>query len=194
MTLTIDTENPDSLLCKDWFFFATTELHHVETFYLTGKHQITFKNISANAQADILKNGFRVYMFCEGYIDTFISIFNFALMFIGSDGVDPNLPIFGSHIPEYMEHANLVFLKDLMGYDLQKRNITDYYYDPENIQSGDYLGVLRLDGLSPIIMYGSGAHASHATMALRFDGELYIVESRDGNYWPRHGIQRNKWD
>lgn len=49
VTITIDTENPDSLLCKDWFFFATTELHHVETFYLTGKHQITFKNISANA-------------------------------------------------------------------------------------------------------------------------------------------------
>ena len=133
-------------------------------------------------------------MFCEGYIDTFLSIFNFALMFIGADGVDPNLPIFGSHIPEYMEKANLVFLKELMGYDLERRNVTDYVYDPANINSGDYIGVLRLDGLSPIIMYGSGAHASHATMALRFDDELYIVESRDGNYWPRHGIQRNKWD
>lgn len=27
-------------------------------------------------------------------------------------------------------------------------------------------------------------------MALRFDGELYIVESQDAWYWPTHGIQR----
>lgn len=36
---------------------------------------------------------------------------------------------------------------------------------------------MRLDGLDPIIMYGSGSHAGHSTMALRFDGDLYIVES-----------------
>ena len=30
-------------------------------------------------------------------------------------------------------------------------------------------------------------------MALRFDGELWLIESQDGWYWPNHGIQRNKW-
>jgi hypothetical protein len=30
-------------------------------------------------------------------------------------------------------------------------------------------------------------------MALRFDGELYIVESQDGWYWPTKGLQRTKW-
>lgn len=43
---------------------------------------------------------------------------------------------------------------------------------------------MRLDGLDPIIMYGSGSHAGHSTMALRFDGELYIVESQAAWYWP----------
>jgi len=52
---------------------------------------------------------------------------------------------------------------------------------------------MRLDGVDPIIMYGSGTHAGHSVMALRFDGELYIIESQDGWYWPRHGIQRNKF-
>lgn len=42
-------------------------------------------------------------------------------------------------------------------------------------------------------MYGSGSHAGHSVLALRFDGELYIIESQDGWYWPNHGIQRNKW-
>jgi hypothetical protein len=55
------------------------------------------------------------------------------------------------------------------------------------------LAILRLDGLDPIIMYGSGSHAGHSTMALRFDGELYIVESQAAWYWPKTGIQRTKW-
>mmetsp|Transcript_28594 Transcript_28594/g.27589 ORF Transcript_28594/g.27589 Transcript_28594/m.27589 type:complete len:156 (-) Transcript_28594:33-500(-) len=42
-------------------------------------------------------------------------------------------------------------------------------------------------------MYGTGSYSGHTTMALRFDGELYVVESQDGWYWPIHGIQRNKF-
>lgn len=63
------------------------------------------------------------------------------------------------------------------------------------IQSGDFLAILRLDGLDPIIMYGSGSHIGHSVMALRFwdDEELYIVESQDGWYWPNHGLQRTKF-
>jgi len=39
-----------------------------------------------------------------------------------------------------------------------------------------------------LIMYGSGTYCGHSVMALRFDGELYIIESQDGWYWPYHGI------
>lgn len=42
-------------------------------------------------------------------------------------------------------------------------------------------------------MYGTGSHLSHSTMALRFDGELYIVESQGAGFWPNFGIQRTKW-
>ena len=127
-------------------------------------------------------------MFCDGYIDTFLSVFNFALQFLGGLGTNPYLPIIGSHIPEYMEKANTKFLTDTMDYTMEVRNITDYDYGEHNIQSGDFLAIMRLDGLDPIIMYGTGTHAGHTVMALRFDGELYIVESQDGWYWPTHGI------
>lgn len=38
---------------------------------------------------------------------------------------------------------------------------------------------MRLDGLDPIIMYGSGGHSGHAAMILRFEGEdePYVIES-----------------
>jgi hypothetical protein len=83
----------------------------------------------------------------------------------------------------------------MMGYNLTVRDVQDYTaeYDPSLIQSGDFISIARLDGVDPIVMYGSGSHAGHSVMALRFDGELYLIESQDGWYWPRHGIQRNKW-
>lgn len=55
--------------------------------------------------------------------------------------------------------------------------------------------VFRLDGLDEIIMYGTGSHVGHSVMAMWFpDGELYVVESQDGWYWPIHNIQKNKFD
>lgn len=50
--------------------------------------------------------------------------------------------------------------------------------------------MLRLDGLDPMIMYGTGSHSGHSVMALRMEGNLYIVESQDSWYWPVHRIQR----
>lgn len=76
---------------------------------------------------------------------------------------------------------------------MEKREIMTYDYDPNLIQSGDFIAIFRLDGVDPMIMLGSGTHSGHSVMALRMDGELYIVESQDGWYWPKHGIQKNKW-
>ena len=44
-----------------------------------------------------------------------------------------------------------------------------------------------------MIMFGTGSRSGHTVMALRFDGELYIVESQDAWYWPIKGIQRNRF-
>lgn len=68
---------------------------------------MTFKNISPNAKADIKQNGVRVYMFCAGYVDTFISVFHSVEAFLGGLGTDPTIPVFGSHVPAYMEKANV---------------------------------------------------------------------------------------
>ncbi len=196
VTVTIDTENADSIFCNDWFFFATSDIQHVESFYISGKHQITFANLSADTMAEIAVNGLRIYLFCDGYTDTFVSVYNTVLAFYGGLGTDPNGDaVHGSHVPDYMEAANVKFLSELMGYNLTVRETQDYIdeYDPNLIQSGDFLSITRLDGVDPIIMYGSGSHAGHSVMALRFDGELDIVESQDGWYWPTHGLQRTAW-
>lgn len=75
-----------------------------------------------------------------------------------------------------------------VNWDLEERKTQKVEIDESLIQSGDYFAVLRLDGLDPMIMYGTGSHSGHSVMAMRFDGELYIVESQDSWYWPVHRI------
>lgn len=82
------------------------------------------------------------------------------------------------------------FLKASMGLVFEERTIQKVDIDPDLIQSGDFLAVLRPEGLGALIMYGTGSHISHSTMALRFDGELYVVESQGAGFWPVQGIQR----
>jgi hypothetical protein len=129
VTITVDAEKPKSLFCKDWFLFGNPELQHVETFFFRGKHQVTFKNLNDDAKTTIQKEGIQIYMFCDGYIDTFISAFNTIKAFVGGLGTNPYLPIIGSHVPEYMEKTNLKFLYDSMNYTLEKRTIVEYDYD-----------------------------------------------------------------
>lgn len=116
-------------------------------------------------------------MFCDGYVDTFIAVYKTILAFVGGLSTNPNLPVIGSHVPEYMERENVIFLKETMNYQLVKRAVPVVEIDESVIQSGDFFAIMRLDGLDPLIMYGTGSHAGHSTMALRFDGELYVVES-----------------
>ena len=82
--------------------------------------------------------------------------------------------------------------------------------DEKEIHSGDFIAITRFDGIDQIIQFGAGSHAGHSTVALWIEGEVYVVESqvksikllilyinyyslKDGWYWPKHGIQRNKY-
>ena len=99
-------------------------------------------------------------------------------MFIEIDRGNESTGLVGSPVPQYMVDANLQFLKDTMQLEMTERTTQKVEIDPDLIQSGDFLGVLRLDGLVSIIMYGTGARIGHNVMALRMeDDELYIVES-----------------
>ena len=113
--------------------------------------------------------------------------------FFGGISDHTHLPYIGSHVPPYMEKANVQWIKDTQNVTLVERTTQKVEIDPDTIQSGDFFGVMRLDGLDPMIMYGTGSRVGHNVMALRFDGELYVVESQDAWYWPTHGLQRTKW-
>lgn len=176
------------LLCTEAILFANTEIQHFELFAFPGTSKFTFEMKTTEAQTDTHFAGIKAFGFCDGVKESIESIWNFAKAFVGGISDHPYIPYIGTHVPHYMEEANVEFLAQSMGYQLEKRETKKVEIDPDLIGSGDFISIMRLDGLDPIIMYGTGSHAGHSTMALRFDGELYIVESQDAWYWPTHGL------
>lgn len=184
-------ENPDP--CFDYIFLGNTELWHFETLWFDGDHEWIFNIPNDIALTDINNNGIQTYLFCESLHDELLSLVTTLKAFVGGLGTHGAIPMFQPKIPDYMEKANKEFMQWGLNWDLVERPTQKVEIDESLIQSGDYLAVLRLDGLDPMIMYGTGSHSGHSVMALRFEGELYIVESQDAWYWPIHRIQRNKF-
>ena len=80
-----------------------------------------------------------------------------------------------------------------MHWSLSERSIEEYDYEESNFKSGDVIGIFRLDGVDPLIMYGTGTTIGHCTMTLWFEGELYVIEAQGASFWPRSNVQRNKY-
>jgi len=120
--------------------------------------------------------------------DELLSVWTSIKAFVGGLGLHGKVPLFGPKVPEYMEKANIDFLKWSLEYEMETRETQKVVIDESEIGSGDYFAVMRLDGLDPMIMYGTGSHSGHSVAALEMDGVMYIVESQDAWYWPTHRI------
>ena len=188
--VTVEAKDKKSIMCREALFISTTSRHHLEHLFFSKKHTFTFKNLDADDMIDLNLSGLRMYMFCGSVADTFMSVFHTIKLFLGGLGTNPKWPIIGSHVPEYMEKENVHFLKEAMGWELQKRNVTEVVLNESDIHDGDFLAIYRLD---EIIMWGTGGRVGHSTVALTIDGEVNIIESQDAWYWPKHKIQRNPY-
>jgi len=140
---------------------------------------LVYRDLPRGTKHDIAVNGIRFAMFCSGYLDTMGSIYNMVKMFLGGITTYTWLPWFGTHVPAYMEEANLDFLRNNMQWDLEKREIDFIEYDESNFKTGDVLAIFRLDGVDPLIMYGTGSTIGHCTMTVWFDDELYVIEAME---------------
>jgi len=90
---------------------------------------------------------------------------------------------------------NVDFLERYAGVTMKERTDSgDLILDESEIQSGDFLGVIRFDGLDPVLAWAMGSHTGHTTVALWENDQLYIAESTaKGSYWPTNGLQRTPY-
>ena len=194
----LETSEPKSFLCQDIYIIHTSNINHFKAIFTSGKHIIKLKNLSQDDLDEIKVNSIKLVGFCSGVIETLKSLYLTLKMYVGGLGYDPNhkIPLLRPHVPDYMIKANLEALKFYMNYVPETRDNTPIYLNESLIHSGDFLAISRMDGIDPMIMMGTGSHIGHSAVASWIDGELYVLESQDGPYWPTRGIQRTpfkKW-
>ena len=137
--------------------------------------------------------GLKVFRFCDSIANFIRSLFFFKslnnnpiadvimtmYLFLGNPGgmlTKANVP------PSKKEvEMNIQFLKQAAGFEFQPRNTTinvGKEIDQSYIKSGDFVFIVRLDGLDPMEIWATGPGPGHSTIAVwGEDKVLYILES-----------------
>eukprot|EP00741_Cyanophora_paradoxa_P009792 tig00000147_g9487.t1 len=175
--------------CEDMYLVATTLFWHPVKVEGPGTHEV---RVAGAAAAEVAggTDAVHVFRFCDGQLGTLIGILETIRLFNGGRGVGEK-----AHVTPDMVRTNLAFLRDHMNWDPLPRVAPAVSVDPALVRSGDAIVALRLDGLDPLIMLGTGAYTGHAAAALWIDGALHVVESQAAWYWPTpHGVIATPWD
>jgi hypothetical protein len=192
LSLTFETAaGPED--CSDFFAITTISHLHLVNINASGTHGVKWELLGASEaeRADIKAHGFRIFHFSESEPEILDSVLETVLLFLE--------PATSAKVTPAAAERNIKWLRDYAPGAIgehfgEKRDITDNIPPEADITDGDLFCILRLDGLDPLINWGTGGNCGHNTMALRVDGVLHVVESQSkGAYWPKDFVQRNTY-
>ena len=180
--------------CLETYLFSSTALLHLQhvkslpvaegitSFTLTLPDDIT------DAETwDLSKKGIRFFNFAKQGAELLSNVVTTLEMF---------LPEFEPYVTPGVAAKNVDFLNKYAKFPVTARD-TSLNEPPreEDVHSGDFFGLMRMDGLNPMLAWAMGSETGHTTIALRRDGVLSICESTtDSPYWPTNGIQCTPYD
>lgn len=105
------------------------------------------------------------------------------------------LPEFNAHVPPEIAALNIDFMAKYPQVIINARDKSlNNPPDESEVHSGDFFGIMRFDGLNPLLAWAMGSTTGHTTTALWIDGELYVCESDiTSEFWPGDGIQKTPY-
>ena len=112
---------------------------------------------------DIQRFGVGVYLWPLGLEGSAVSLTKTYSLFAG-----PNVA-----------SASIEFFQQRSGFSLQPRPFNFLNLSADHFHSGDMLSILRLDGIGPLIAYGTGGTTGHTAIFVQFPDGPYICESTD---------------
>lgn len=191
VSVTMSGTNPTELLCGDLYILSTRfEERWVYLEELSPNATVKFSNLNGSRKDDVTSGGISTLVMPCGLVGSVESLVKTLSLFIGEGQA-----VFESNM-EFLEEKGV----------LPKGNPafnTTQAVDASLIKSGDYFAILRLDGLDPMIGFGTGGATGHSTVAVwqgeGADRKLYVVESTDADpigkvYWPPpYGIIRHEY-
>eukprot|EP00494_Astrolonche_serrata_P030082 UN30349 len=190
LTMTVEGSKHHALCLDEVYLFATVKFFHLGVFGAENpKSTITFDltKLSVSELWDIQTKGIRIFQFKEGAAKTIGSL---------TDTVEMFTPMAMKKPSKNAEEKNVEFLKKYVGIDMQPRNNTGgpIIIDETMVKSGDFFGIVRLDGLDTLLGWGMGSSTGHNTMAMWEDNQLYVMESQvKSAYWPTDNIQKTPY-
>jgi len=187
-TLSVTVDQPSTPGCSDFYLFATIDGLQLHTFSAPGTTDLTWTAPSDQSEGDawdLANRGIRVFQFRGNMIEMLGAVLDTVLLF--SAEASPT-------VSDEAAAMNRDFLRRYAGFEYEPRNASIVDLDPTMLKSGDYLAIMRFDGLDPMLAWAMGSTTGHAASLLWVDGELYVVESTvKSAFWPADGIQRTPY-
>jgi hypothetical protein len=187
--VSITTKGPSSSCSEDTYNFMTVTGNQKVAIDQEGTFEFTWTlpdDIRDAEQWDLDTKGIRVFMYNTDTPTTMANVLETVGLFI---------PEFTHAVDPVSAARNVDFLNRYSQFGIEKRDPVSSVPPMEReVHSGDFFGVIRLDGTDPMICWASGTTTGHSTSALWIDGELYITESTiTDSYWPTNGIQKTPY-
>lgn len=179
VTVTVAASGKADATCEELYMFADRESAHFKVVDLPGSHRMQFELRDYELQ-DLSRNGLGTYLWPLGVEGTAESLRKTLSLFSGPD----------------MVANNVQFFAEKEFWSLQERPYNYVNLSVSDFQSGDMLAIIRLDGLDPMIAWGTGGTTGHTAIYVDFPDGPHICESTDTPsnthpYWPPpYGIIR----
>lgn len=185
----IEVSHKKHLFCNDAYLVGFTGSFDVKVLEFEGKHVTKFdQDYSYAENYDAEKLGFRAFLFPAGIVTDAHQLMETLMLFLGG--------LLGAHVPKFDERDNHQFLCDHMPNNCMQVRTTNYVnISKSQIKSGDFLGVIRMDGLDPMLAWAMNSHTGHTTITMWKGDVLHVCESTTNSaYWPTNGIQCTEYD
>ena len=183
ISLSVKVKNKKNIFCSDTYLISNNHNFYINNIFFEGKYDI-FITKNMNEIKDIKYYGINIFVMNQNSFNLIYNILITINLFIDTS------------ITQYL---NLDFLKKKVGIPTKK----SYLYnipEKEKIKNGTTLGIIRYDGLDPLIMFGTGSGIGHTAVIYHYYNNTYVYESTDKNpigknYWPPpYGVIRTEFD
>lgn len=193
---TIDARGLREIGCIELVMVSTGKSTEVQMIMIPSSYtkEFNFNLLSAGEREFAETEGLFVLRGCDDLRNFPKDLWMTFKMFVGGWMTNQWIPVFGTKIPEFQIMANIDYVKRAAGYEWKFReDRRKVLLDPKYIQSGDFFGLTRFDGVANIAHVVSNSRSGHCAMALWEGSTLYVIETEDGGGNQRKGVKRTEY-
>lgn len=141
-----DLSDRNHFTCFEHLQISNAYSDNYNFFYRDGGHDVVLEFTDLQDTVDIHKSGLRFFTYCADSHQLISSMYSTAMMWLGGNGTEKYIPVFGAKPMTYQLEMNKEALQTFTGQVLEDRIINMVNIDWDQIQTGDVLVSRRFTG------------------------------------------------